>query len=97
RGRNTVRLIGRRTEKTFDHAPRHIQLRIDLFQSKKLLNDLSTSRSRQDLVAGLADLRRKQAHPNLPNLVPARPEIYKVTEISGTGRHLPRNCAVNGN
>ena len=96
-GKNTIIRTGWRIQKTFDYTSGHIELRIDFAQLKQVLNNLSTSRSRQDFVARFADLRRKQAHPNLPNLIPLRPEIHKVTKIPRPRRHLPRNRAVNGN
>ena len=96
-GKNTIIRTGWRIQKTFDYTSGHIELRIDFAQLKQVLNNLSTSRSRQDFVARFADLRRKQAHPNLPNLIPLRPEIHKVTKIPRTRRHLPCNRAVDGN
>ena len=62
-------------------------------------SDRATTRcavgGRQPLVRDLADLRRVEADPDLPRLLPRRPEPQELLEIAGPVDLLPRDRAVH--
>src|SRR5213593_789541 len=94
-GKNAFIGIRRRVQKTFNDCRRHIELLIHLAEFEQIFDDLPPRSRRQDLVAGLADLGGKQAHPDLFNLRAFGPELHKFGEVTGPLRHLTCDRAVD--
>ena len=89
--------IRRRCQERLECSLRHRQFREFVAQCEQLADHALTDIRWKNLVAGLANLRRKQAHPDFLRFRLCAPERQELPEITGPFGHLPRDRAMHRN